>query len=182
MIAAVLDRTRAAAAVALAVLVVACVPAAALPSGTPAASPSVATPSVPAPSSAAPAPASADATPQQPPAAALTIGSRPAVAGSIGTYVFAGAGSDAPWLPGVALPVGNGGNAVVRLVPDVGSGAWHVKRAAADDKDGSTARTIASGSGLIAFKVDAVAATIMLDVEYTGGQGNGTYFWRVTPG
>lgn len=121
-------------------------------------------------------------TPRQPPDALLTIDSRPAVAGSVGTYVFAGAGSDAPWLPGAALPAANGGPAVVRLVPDVGAGTWRIRRTADGDTDGSTARVVASGTGQIAFRLDAGGGTVVLDVEYAGGLGDGTYFWRLVPG
>lgn len=144
-------------------------------------SPSLATPS-PTPAVAASASASAGPTDPQPPVAVLAVDARPGVAGSLGTYTFRGAGSDAPWLPGAALPVGGGGTARVDLVPDVGVATWRVKRAPPGDPDGAAAQQIASGSGPIAFPIDAVAGTILVDVEFADAQGSAAWFWRVVPG
>lgn len=139
-------------------------------------------PGTPSPTAVAASGSAVPADPQ-PPVAVLAIDARPGVAGSLGTYTFRGAGSDAPWLPGAALPVGGGGGtARVDLVPDVGAATWRVKRAPPGDTDGAAARTIASGSGPIAFPIDAVAGTIMVDVEFADAQGSAAWFWRVVPG
>lgn len=138
-------------------------------------------PAAPSPSAVAASGSAVPAEPQ-PPVALLAIDARPGVAGSLGTYTFRGAGSDAPWLPGAALPVGAGGTARVELVPDVGVGTWRVKRAPPGDTDGAAARLVASGSGPIAFPIDAGAGTILVDVEFADGQGSAAWFWRVVPG
>lgn len=138
-------------------------------------------PAAPSPTAVAASGSAVPADPQ-PPVALLAVDAGPGIAGSLGTYTFRGAGSDAPWLPGAALLIGGGGTARVELVPDVGVATWRVKRAPPGDTDGAAAQPIASGSGHIAFPIDAVAGTILVDVEFADAQGSAAWFWRVVPG
>jgi hypothetical protein len=162
-----------AAVVAATIIVVGCGPTIAPPSATPpsATSSALATPTQPPPSV-----AGRDA----PPDAVLAAEGGDAVTGQLGTYVWFGTGSDSPWLTGAPLTVGSGEPLSVKVVPDGRIATWEVRDLPAGAGDPGEARTIAQGTGAPAFEAPGPGTwTVEVALEFAGGAGQASYFWRL---
>jgi hypothetical protein len=143
-------------------------PSSSSPSGT---SPSPSTPIPPSPSL-----AGRDA----PPDAVLAAEGGDPVTGQLGTYVWFGTGSDAPWLTGAPLTVGNGEPLQLRVIPEGRIAAWEVRDLPAGAGGPEQARIIAKGTGAPAFDAPGSGTwTIEVTLEFAGGAGRAAYFWRL---
>lgn len=153
----------------LAVVVVACGPTITPPNTTSSAPP--ATPIPPSPSL-----AGRDA----PPDAVLAAEGGDPVTGQLGTYVWFGTGSDAPWLAGAPLTVGNGEPLRLSVVPDGLIASWEVRDLPAGAGDPEEARAITKGTGSPAFDAPGPGTwTVEVNVVFAGGAGQASYFWRL---
>ena len=141
-------------------------------------SPTATTPATPSPA----IPSATIALPGSPPAATLggLAGERTA-AGSLGSYTWAGGGSDAPWIvakpvatvkAGAPLHVTFGG-----MVPSGWSAAW------ARVIDGAAAAPTSGSAGPSDVTLDAPSDAGQWSVRVTASFGpgaNATYYWRVS--
>jgi hypothetical protein len=155
------------------------------------ATPSSTTPAVPltAPSVTATASGVASPTDSQPPGAILAVNGQGNHAGVLGTYVYRGAGSDAPWLAARALSsigVPAGGRLVVRLADQRLIGAWSARVAPAGDDQGVMVRGLAdqpdenARSAVIELLAPAPGSWVLaVSLDYGDGSGSGSYFWLV---
>ncbi len=153
----------------LAVVALACGPAA-----PPSASPQAASPSIePGPS---PSVAGRDA----PPDAVLSAEGGDPVTGQLGTYIWHDSGSDSPWLPGAPITVGAGEPLTLKVIPDGDISTWRARYVLADAAGPGGAKTLGEGADDPAF--DAPGAgdwTVEVAVEFAGGVGTASYFWRL---
>lgn len=132
-----------------------------------------------------PAPASTDeARPQQPPVAVLNFPGGQPTAGDLGTYIYRGAGSDSPWLPGepVAIPPA-GALGQVFLSEPLKVTSWRARVAPAGRVPGiGEGREIATGEGSIVLELPTGAWTLQLSIQFGDGIGEATYFWQLGQG
>jgi hypothetical protein len=158
----------------VAVVTLGCGPTATPPTATPPSPSSSAPPSTPTPPS--PSVAGRDA----PPDALLAAEGGDAVTGQLGTYVWFGTGSDAPWLTGAPLTVGSGEPLHLTVVPEGGIAAWEVRDLPAGAGGPEEARTIAKGTGEPAFDAPGSGTwTVEIALEFAGEAGRASYFWRL---
>ena len=153
------------------------------PAATPAATAATAAPSlspgptgVPLPSPSAP-PVQTAATP---PAASLSAEGGDPVVGSLGSYTWGGVGSDSPWLPGAPIAVGAREPLAVTFAGGPPVARWSARRARAGSTSPVGALPAGGGTGPIA--VDAPASgswTLAVTVEFAGGIGSATWYWRL---
>ena len=119
--------------------------------------------------------------PAEPPAASLAVEGGDPVAGGLGSYTWAGGGSDSPWLPGAPMRVGSGERLRLTLAPKTGVDSWTADRVKAGTTDGTGAVRLGSGtSGTIAF--DAPPAghwSVQVTIRFADGLGSATYYWRL---
>jgi hypothetical protein len=125
----------------------------------------------------------------QPPAAVLAVNGQGNHPGVLGTYVYRGAGSDAPWLPARALrsvAVPAGGRLLVRLADQGSIGAWFARIAPAGDDQGVRVRGLAEQpdengrSAVIELLAPAPGPWVLaVTLDYGDGSGSGSYFWLV---
>jgi len=155
-------------------------PAAVTPSASPvvAATPVASVP-VMSPSIAAPSASSAQA--GVPPSASMSAEGGDAVAGQLGSYTWAGGGSDSPWLPGSTIAVGAGEPLTVRLDPAIVVADWTATRVAAGTTDGSGAVSLAAAEGEpIRFIAPAVGTwSVQVQVRFGRGSDAAAYYWRL---
>lgn len=120
----------------------------------------------------------------QPPAAVLNFpGGQPTV-GDLGTYVYRGAGSAAPWLPGepVAVPPA-GALCQVFLSEPLRVTSWRARVAPAGRAPGiGQEREIATGEGPMIFELPTGAWTLQLSVQFGDGIGEATWYWQLGQG
>jgi hypothetical protein len=158
----------------VAVVTLGCGPTATPPTATPPSPSSSAPPSTP--TSPSPSVAGRDA----PPDALLAAEGGDAVTGQLGTYVWFGTGSDAPWLTGAPLTVGSGEPLHLTVVPEGGIAAWEVRDLPAGAGGPEEARTIAKGTGEPAFDAPGSGTwTVEIALEFAGEAGRASYFWRL---
>lgn len=125
-----------------------------------------------------------DPIPQQPPVAVLNFPGGQPTAGDLGTYIYRGAGSDAPWLPGerVAVPPA-GALGQVFLSEAIRVASWRARVAPAGRAPGiGEEREIATGEGPIVFELPTGAWTLQLSVQFGDGIGEATYYWQLGQG
>jgi hypothetical protein len=158
------------------------------PTATP---PTLMPPTVTPPSATSPAPATTPTPPtpspspslagrDAPPDAVLAAEGGDPVTGQLGTYVWFGTGSDAPWLTGAPLTVGGGEPLYLRVVPEGRIAAWEVRDLPAGAVGPEEARTIAKGTGAPAFEAPGSGTwTVEVTLEFAGGAGRAAYFWRL---
>ncbi len=136
----------------------------------------------PPPATPGPPPAPTDEPlPQQPPVAVLTFQGGQPTAGDLGTYIYRGAGSDSPWLPGepVAIPPA-GAFGEVFLGEPLTVTSWRVRVAPAGRVPGiGEGREIALGEGRIAFELPTGSWTLQLSVQFGDGAGEATWYWQL---
>lgn len=115
----------------------------------------------------------------QPPRAVLAFpGGRP-TAGELGTYIYRGAGSDSPWLPGEPVTVPAAGTlGEVFLSEQVPVTGWQARVAPAGQVPRiGEGREIASGEGPMIFELPTGAWTLQLSVQFGDGIGDATWYW-----
>ena len=155
-----------AAALVIAMVVSACAPA----EPTPSARPSVASTSTPS------GPVDPAA---QPPSGSLSVDGGDPVPGALGAYEWLETGSASPWLPGAPITVGRGEVARMALEPPLGIASWRAR--AATQLDGDDARRLADGLDQVSFGVPEPGEwTIEITVQFAGGVGSASYYWRMT--
>jgi hypothetical protein len=118
-----------------------------------------------------------------PPAALASVEGGDAVAAQLGTYTWAGRGSDAPWLQGAPLSVGRGEVLGVAFDPMIRVSSWTARFVplGQDGPDGGQA--LGEGQGPIHLDVPPPGGwTILLQVEFPAGLGTANYAWAVTVG
>jgi hypothetical protein len=102
-------------------------------------------------------------------------------AGELGSYTWAGGGSDAPWI--VASPVGSvGGRAQLRVTfGTLRAAAWNAGWARVEEGVASDQVGGAAGTGDVVLPAPATSGDWSLRVTAEFGAGaNATYYWRVT--
>jgi hypothetical protein len=164
----------------IAVVVLGCGPAFTPPSAAPpsAAPPSATSAAMPTAAPIPPSPTLAGR--DAPPAALLAAEGGDPVTGLLGTYVWFGTGSDAPWLPGAPLTVGGGEPLRLSVVPEGRIATWEVRDLPAGAGGPEEARTIAKGTGAPAFAAPGSGTwTVEVTLEFAGGAGRAAYFWRL---
>ena len=176
------------AAIVVAILAAACTTPGVSPraSGTASLSPStpaeIASPSPPpvasVPSPATPAPSTVV---DRPPDANLWAEGGDPVTGQLGSYTWAGGGSDSSWLPGSPIAVGAGEPLTVRLARPAVVADWSATRVTAGTTDGTGAVALASAE---AEPIRFVAPppgrwSIQVQVRFDGGSDSATYYWLV---
>jgi len=145
-----------------------------------------------APAPPATPPATAEATPiptdepfpPQPPVAVLTLPGGQPTAGDLGTYIYRGAGSDAPWLPGepIAVPP-TGAIGTVFLSEPLRVTQWWARVAPAGRAPRiGEAREIATGDGAVSFELPTGAWTLEVSLQFGDGVGSAAYYWQLGQG
>jgi hypothetical protein len=120
----------------------------------------------------------------QPPTAVLTFPGGQPTAGDLGTYIYRGAGSDSPWLPGepIAVPP-TGAVGQVFLSEPLTVASWQVWAFPAGQVPGiGQERQIAAGEGPIVFDLPSGAWTLQLSVQFGDGIGDATWYWLLGQG
>jgi hypothetical protein len=168
-------------------LVIAATCAAAACTGTVASTPSAGSPSLAGVATSPPVNASdgPSATPSDddtsPPTAALAAEGGDPVTGQLGTYVWAGGGSDSPWLKGALIAVGVNEPLTVAFQPAIDVVGWTVRFVPSSASDPAGARSLGTGADVPRFEApEAGSWTIEVHVDFADGAGNASYFWLVT--
>ena len=100
--------------------------------------------------------------------------------GQLGSYTWGGVGSDSPWLPGAPIAVGAREPLAVTFAGGPPVARWTARRARAGATSPVGAVPAGGGTGPIA--VDAPASgswTLAVTVEFAGGIGSATWYWRL---
>ena len=115
-----------------------------------------------------------------PPEAVLAAEGGDPVKGQLGTFVWFETGSDSPWLPGAPLAVGAGEPLTATLVPDGAISAWTARAVPAGAQGPVGAKALGQGIGSPAFDAPMPGVwTVELALEFAGGVGSASYFWRL---
>jgi hypothetical protein len=127
-----------------------------------------------------------------PPAAVLIVSGAERHEGELGTYVYRGAGSDAPWLPArtlASVPVRSSDRLSVALVDGGVIGPWAATIAPAGDDQAERGRGLAADetAGGLRESVELPVPprggwVLMVRLDYGDGSGSGAYFWLVEVG
>lgn len=115
-----------------------------------------------------------------PPAAQLTAEGGDPVTGQLGTYIWGDGGSDSPWLPGAPIAIGSGEPLSVTFQAPIAVATWWARSvpSSADGPDGAS--LLGEGTGDPAFGAPAAGSwTVEVHVEFDGGVGDASYFWRL---
>ena len=116
-----------------------------------------------------------------PPPATLAAEGGDPVTGQLGTYVWAGGGSDSPWLPGAPITVGVNEPLTVAFQPAIDVTGWRARFVPSTATDPSGARSLGQGAGTPRFEAPAAGTwTVEVHVDFADGAGNASYFWKVT--
>jgi len=126
-----------------------------------------------APSTASPAQA------EGPPGATLSVEGGDPLAGQLGSYTWAGGGSDSPWLQGSAVRAGAGEPLTVRLDRATVVADWAATRVVAGTTDGSGGVSLASAEGEPIRFIGPAAGhwSVQVQVRFDGGSDSATYYW-----
>lgn len=117
---------------------------------------------------------------EPPPDASLAAEGGDPVTGTLGSWTWAGGGSDSPWLSGAPIRLGAREPLAVRLAADEASTSWTAVRAPASAGNGVGATTLAEGTTAIRFEAPPPGAwTIALTVRFARG-GSAVYYWLAT--
>jgi hypothetical protein len=117
-----------------------------------------------------------------PPAAELVVAGAagPGAVAQLGTYVWRGEGSDAPWLPGTPVVVDPGASLVVRLGTDDAVADWTAVVRPPGDPEPGQGRELGSGRGPLTFTSPAAGSwSLQVVVTFADGQGEAAYYWLV---
>jgi hypothetical protein len=150
----------------------------------PSAVPSIAATEVPATSdAAAPSPTDAPsltALGDGPPAAELAAEGGDPVTGQLGTFTWAGAGSDSAWLRGAPLAVGAGEPLSLAFQPPIATEGWRARYVPATAHDPTGATSLGEGTGPPAFAAPGPGHwTVEVAVRFADGAGSASYFWAL---
>ena len=141
------------------------------------ASPSLAAPAATPTADPSPSPSSTSALP---PAASLAAEGGDPVAGQLGSFTWAGGGSDSPWLPGTPIAVGVGEPLAVTFAGPTPVGTWTAVRTPAGATSGSGGVAVGAGAGPIGFALPAPGRwTVAVTVDFGGGS-SATWYWLVS--
>jgi len=144
-------------------------------------SPTVAPPASVAPEVTDPAPVIS-----LPPLAVLSVDGGEPITGALGTYVYEGSGSDAPWLPAASLePVQVPAGATLELKLEDASAfvSWSAQVAAADDVRGESRTGLGQSEGSERMESAAFASpetgqwVLAVRVFYPDDRGDAFLFW-----
>jgi hypothetical protein len=129
-------------------------------------------------------PAAPTAGSAEPPRASLATEGGDPVDGQLGSYTWAGGGSDSPWLPGAPLRVGIGERLTLTLASGVGVADWTARRIPAASgggpPDGSGAVALGGGAAPMTFDAPAPGRwSVQVAVRFVDGLGSATYYWRL---
>jgi hypothetical protein len=115
-----------------------------------------------------------------PPAARLSAEGGDPVTGQLGTFTWADAGSDSPWLPGAPIAVGAGEPLTVAFAPDIAIETWRARSvpSTATGPDGATELGVGRGTPTFASP-GAGSWTVEIHVAFGDGSGDASYFWRL---
>lgn len=168
---------RAAALLAMAIVLAGCAGAVPAPSGSAAAT---ASPPGDGPSPPVVSPTPTGAGPDgSPPDALLRVEGADPVAGQLGSYTFAGGGSDSPWLPGSPVTAAAGEPVTVGLADGSAVAGWAARRAPAGATSGTGATAIGDGEAAVAFSAPGPGSwTVEVTIRFATG-GSATYYWRL---
>ena len=101
--------------------------------------------------------------------------------GQLGTYVWAGGGSDSPWLHGAPISVGANEPLDVAFRPTIDVVAWKVRFGPSTATDPNGARSLGEGTDMPRFEApEAGTWTVEVHVDFADGAGSASYFWLVT--
>jgi hypothetical protein len=116
-----------------------------------------------------------------PPKATLSVEGGDAVTGQLGTYTWGGAGSDSPWLRGAPLKAGPGEPLTMTLSDGVAAGQWTARRLPAGSEGAPGAISLGTGPGApVTFPSPRKGTwSVQVTVEFGGGQGSASYYWRL---
>jgi hypothetical protein len=120
----------------------------------------------------------------QPPLAVLNFPGGEPTAGDLGTYIYRGAGSDSPWLPGEPMVVpAAGALGEIFLSEPLTVTAWRARVAPAGQVPRiGEGRQIAAGEGRMVFELPSGAWTLQLSVQFGDGIGEAMYYWQLGQG
>jgi len=117
-----------------------------------------------------------------PPVATLVVRGGVPAAGLLGSYVWDGAGSDAPWLvPPASAAVRARGPYAVTVVPPLPVDRWEAAWARVDgDTAGDPAGAASGEAGPVSVPGPGAAGTwsLMVDARFAGGN-HAAWFWRI---
>jgi hypothetical protein len=122
-----------------------------------------------------------DPTMPEPPAASLAVDGGDPVVGALGSFTWAGGGSDSPWLPGNPIRVGNGERFTLTLADPIGIDTWTASYVPAADVQSATSVGLAEGTGApVLFEVPPPGRwSVYVSVRFSDGLGSAAYFWLV---
>ena len=115
-----------------------------------------------------------------PPPASLSAEGGDPVAGQLGSYTWGDVGSDSPWLPGAPLAVGAREPLAVTFGGGPAVASWTARRARAGATSPVGAVPAGGGAGPVAIDAPAAGSwTLAVTVEFAGGIGSATWYWRL---
>ncbi len=115
-----------------------------------------------------------------PPAARLTAEGGDPVTGQLGTYTWAGAGSDSPWLHGAPLAVGHGEPLTLAFHPAIDIATWRARYVPVTADDPRGAIPLGEGVGAPAFATPGAGRwTVEVAVTFGDDAGSASYFWEL---
>jgi hypothetical protein len=102
------------------------------------------------------------------------------IEGQLGTYTWAGGGSDSPWLPGAPISAAPGEPMAIVLEPVVGVSAWRARIVPAGADGPAGAQVLAEGSGPPRFEAPGGGAwTLEVQLTFAEGSGAASYAWAL---
>jgi len=116
-----------------------------------------------------------------PPAAHLSVDGGDPVTGQLGSFTWAGSGSDSPWLPGTPIAVGRGERLSMLLDPATAIGDWSVRRRSLGTAAGTATVGVADGRGLpMGFPAPPPGRwSVQVTTTFGPGIGSATWYWQV---
>lgn len=115
-----------------------------------------------------------------PPAATLAAEGGDPVLGQVGTFIWRGGGSDAPWLPGSPIRAGAGEPLFVGLDPAVPIDDWNARFLPAGAPGPDGAIPIGEAGGVPGFAAPGPGRwTVQMSIEFGDDLGSASYFWQV---
>ena len=126
-------------------------------------------------------PSAAASLPAEPPSVALAAEGGDPVMGKLGSYTWAGGGSDSPWLPGTPIRVGAGEPLAVSIGGGVGVVEWFARRIRAGTAVGTGAVGLGAGHAPVAFAAPGSGTwSVQVVIRFAGDLGSATYYWELT--
>jgi hypothetical protein len=117
----------------------------------------------------------------EPPAASLAAEGGDPVAGRLGSFTWAGGGSDSPWLPGAPLRVGTREPLSLTLADGVRVAQWTAARKLAGSSDRTAAVELGHGTDVVRFGAPGPGTwSVQVAVRFAGGLGSAAYYWELS--